>query len=256
MDIYSEITGLRESGKAFVLATIVRTAGSSPRDTGAKMLVFTDGSISGTIGGGTFEKLVIDDCLKLFESGQTTLLKKYRFTPSGPDSTGMVCGGEAEVFMELHGKQEHLYIFGGGHIGLALSRIAIGLGFAITIIDDRKEVLNQFQSTMTTILTDSEYKSDFPALDKRSYAVIVTKSHASDKAILEQTLKYDCAYVGMIGSKNKIAKIKSELIEQGVDKAKLESVRAPIGLNIGAEGPEEIAVSIAAELIAVRRKVE
>jgi len=254
MDIYAEIVRLRGSGRPFVAATIVRIAGSSPRDAGAKMLVFPDGSISGTIGGGTFEKLVIDDCLKIFETGQKTLLKKYRFTPDGPDSTGMVCGGEAEVYMELHGKPDQLFIFGGGHIGQALSKLAADLDFAITIVDDRKKILEQYRSSIKTILTNGKYENDFPTLDKNSYVVIVTKSHVNDKAILQQALRYDCAYIGMIGSKNKVAKIKSELVEQGMDKGKLDSVNAPIGLDIGAEGPEEIAISIAAELIAVRRK--
>ena len=254
-DIFREILDLRSSGQPFVLATIVKTAGSSPREAGAKMLVFPDGSISGTIGGGNFEKMVIYDCIGLFESGKLNLFKKYRFSQTGPDSTGMCCGGEAEVFMELFGKPDRLIIFGGGHIGMALSKIAGDLGFQITIVDDRQATLDQYPPSIETILTDDDYIQNFPALDSRCYAVIVTRSHKCDKTVLEQTLKYDCAYIGMIGSKTKVAKTKSALQDQGFDKSKLDAVHAPIGLDIGAEGPHEIAVSIAAELIAKRRKV-
>jgi len=254
-DIFMEIHDFRSSGKPFVLSTIVRTAGSSPREAGAKMLVFPDGSISGTIGGGNFEKMVIDDCLGLFESGKSNLFKKYRFSQIGPDSTGMCCGGEAEVFLEFHGKADRLIIFGGGHIGLALSRIAGDLGFQITVMDDRQEILDLYPSSIETILTDADYKQNFPILDNRSYAVIVARSHKCDKSALEQALGFDCAYIGMIGSKTKVAKLTGALKEQGFDENRLKTVHAPIGLEIGAEGPHEIAVSIAAELIAVRRKV-
>lgn len=252
--VFGEISQLQSSGKPFILATMVKTAGSSPREAGAKMLVFPDGSISGTIGGGNFEKMVIDDCLGLFESGNSNLLKKYRFSQTGPDSTGMCCGGEAEVFMELSGKPDRLIIFGGGHIGMALSRIAGDLDFQITIVDDRQETLDQYRSSIKTILTDVDYKQNFPILDNGCYAVIVTRSHKCDKSVLEQALAFDCAYIGMIGSKTKVARTKGALRDQGFDEGKLSAIHAPIGLDIGAEGPHEIAVSIAAELIAVRRK--
>ncbi|MEE9554246.1 MAG: xanthine dehydrogenase accessory protein XdhC [candidate division Zixibacteria bacterium] len=254
IDILLELSDLQSSGKPLVLAAIVKTAGSSPREAGAKMLVFPDGSISGTIGGGNFEKMVIDDSLGLFKSGNSNIIKKYRFSQTGPDSTGMCCGGEAEVFMELYGKPDRLVIFGGGHIGMALSRIAGDLGFQITIVDDRQKTLDQYQSSIETILTDDNYKQNFPALDNSCYAVIVTRSHKCDKSVLEQALAFDCAYIGMIGSKTKVAKTKGALKDQGFDEGKLNAIRAPIGKDIGAEGPYEIAVSIAAELIAVKRK--
>jgi xanthine dehydrogenase accessory factor len=256
MNIYNKIIELEESGQPFVLATIVRTAGSSPREAGAKMLVFPDGTISGTIGGGKFERLVMEDSIRLFEGGSPHLLKNYKFTGSGVDSTGMSCGGEADVFMELHGKPERLIIFGGGHIGLALSRLCRNLGFKITIVDDRQEILEQYPSSVERVLTDEDYVRNLPALDERCYAVIVTRSHKCDTSVLEHALKYDTAYIGMIGSKSKVARVKSILKDRGTDETLLAGVHAPIGLDIGAEGPEEIAVSIAAELIAARRKTK
>lgn len=253
MDIYKEMTKHRDGGQPFVLATIVRTTGSSPRRVGAKMLVLPDGSISGTIGGGNFEKMVIDACLSLFEGKENHLLEKYSFSRTGPEATGMCCGGAAEVFMELHGRPLRLIIFGGGHIGGELAKIASGLDFKITIIDDRQDILDQYSNPIETVKTDMDYEYNLPSLDSNCHVVIVTRSHPIDKLILERVVGQDCAYVGMIGSKTKIARMFSTLKEEGIDGSLLERVHAPIGLDIGAEGPSEIAVSIAAELIAVKK---
>lgn len=254
MEINKQIAELITEGRAFVSATLVETKGSAPRDIGAKMVIFPDGSILGTIGGGNFEKMVIDDGLALSKSDSSHLLKKYRFEEKGTDSTGMFCGGEALVFLELFSKAQTLYIFGGGHVGRDLAKIALGLNFRIVVIDDRADVLNQYQKPVKTILTDANFNSDFPKVDKDSYVVIVTHGHKCDKEVLAKVITKDCAYIGMIGSKTKIAKTFEQLGEEGISKAKLAKVHSPIGLDIGAEGPCEIAVAIAAEIIAVKRK--
>lgn len=254
MDIYQKIVEKKSAGESFVLATIVRIEGSSPRDIGAKMLVFADGSIWSTIGGGMFEKLVIDDCLGLLGGNTNNLLKTYRFAESGPDATGMYCGGEAEVFMEANRNPERLIIFGGGHIGRDLAKIAQGLDFKITIVDDRPEIISEYPSPIETILTDSQYRKNFPPIDKNSYIVIVTHGHKCDREVLEQVINRDFAYIGMIGSKTKIAKTFSDLEKAGIDITRLKRVHSPIGLDIGAEGPYEIAIAIAAELIAIKRR--
>jgi xanthine dehydrogenase accessory factor len=254
MDIYQKIVEKKSAGVAFVVATIVRIEGSSPRDVGAKMLVFADGSIWGTIGGGMFEKLVIDDCLGLLGENTNNLLKTYRFAESGPDATGMYCGGEAEVFMEANRSPERLIIFGGGHIGRDLAKIAQGIDFKIIVVDDRPEILSEYHSPVETILTDAVYHKNFPAIDKNSYVVIITHGHKCDREVLEQVINQECAYIGMIGSRTKIAKTFSELEKAGIDRIRLEHVYSPIGLDIGAEGPYEIAIAIAAELIAVKKK--
>ncbi|MCX5800151.1 MAG: XdhC/CoxI family protein [Candidatus Eisenbacteria bacterium] len=259
MDIFEEAAEKRGEGHTFVLATMVRGEGSSPRDVGAKMLVFPDGSISGTIGGGNFEKMVVDDCLSLFggsvsPTGPRTLLKTYRFSRSGPDATGMCCGGEADVFMELLAPPERLLIFGGGHIARALVGIAASLDFRITIVDDRPEILDQYRKPVETILTDPEYEESFPRLDENCFVVIVTRSHVVDRRVLAKVIRENVAYLGMIGSKTKIAETVAFLKAYGIEESFSGKVHTPIGLDIGAEGPHEIAVSIAAELIAVRRK--
>lgn len=285
MDIFKEMTEKRETGHVFALATMVRTRGSSPRDVGAKMLVFPDGSISGTIGGGNFEKMVIDDCLGLFRAGDQlerngqvgegaqpgreektrgdlqlgrtrslTLFKTYQFSRSGPDATGMCCGGEADVFMELFTPPERLIVFGGGHIARDLVRIAAGLDFRITIIDDRQEIIDQYAKPVETILTNSEYEANLPALDEDCYVVMVTRNHAVDRRILARVIRENVAYLGMIGSKTKISETIAFLKAHGIEESLLGKVHTPIGLDIGAEGPYEIALSIAAQLIAARRR--
>jgi len=266
LDIHAETARHHAAGRVFVAAVIVRTAGSSPRDAGARMLVFPDRTIAGTIGGGAFEKMVIDDCASLFAGGQRHLLKTYKFAAPGPGSTGMVCGGEAEVFMELFARPDRLVIFGGGHIGRDLVKIAEGLDFRVTVVDDRKEILSQYGASggsaggsgataVETVLTDPEYRTDLPALDENCYVVIVTRSHTCDRAVLARVIGQNLAYLGMIGSRTKIAETWSLLKEAGVDESLFGKVRTPIGLDIGAEGPYEIALAIAAELVASRRKL-
>ncbi len=252
MNIFEEICTLQKAGQSFALATIIRTTGASPRVAGTKMLVHPDGRISGTIGGGNFEKLVIDDCLRLLKSDSNHLLKKYSFSETGKGATGMSCGGEAEVFMEINAKPKRLVIFGGGHVGRELARLALGSDFLITVVDDRPDILSEYDPPVTTLQTDPDYREHFPSLDSDCYVVLVTRSHNCDRSVLAQVIKEDCAYIGMIGSKTKIAKLYSSLEELGVDRALLEPVHAPIGLDIKGEGPYEIAVSILAELIAVK----
>ncbi len=253
MDIFGEIEKNLSEGRTFVLATIVQTAGSSPRQAGAKMIVYPDGKIFGTIGGGNFEKLVIEDSLKLFPEKKQTELKKYTFAQQGPTATGMCCGGEARVYMELHDKPKKLVIFGGGHVGKDIAKLAGDLDFKITVIDDRQEILDGYGPEIETVLTDDSYLENFPSLDTHSYVVIVSRSHQCDRVIIEKALSYECAYIGMIGSQKKVSKMFESLKEAGVSGDLIAKVRAPIGLDIGAEGPFEIAVSIVAELIAVKR---
>jgi xanthine dehydrogenase accessory factor len=254
MDIYKEINDKLRIGQSFVLATIIETIGSSPRRVGARMLVFSDGSISGSIGGGTFEKLVIEDSLQLLNSSSRHLLKHYSFSKKGKDQTGMSCGGQARVFLEAYSHPDNLVIFGGGHIGRELARLASGSGFTITVVDDRKDILETYKPPVTTVLTDTKYKTKIPSLNKNSYVVIVTRSHNCDLPVLKKVIKQDFAYIGMIGSRAKISKVSSALKKSGISKKLLDKVHAPIGLDIGAEGPYEIAISILAELIEAKHR--
>jgi xanthine dehydrogenase accessory factor len=252
MDIYREIVKNINNGSLFVLASIVKSSGSTPRKTGAKMIVYPDGKISGTLGGGYFEKAVIEDCLKLIESQSLNLLKKYSFSQFGENATGMCCGGNVEVFMEVHTKPNRLIIFGGGHIGKELVKLTIGSGFAITVVDDRKEIIDSFDNIVDAKLAEIDYADNLPELDENCFVVIVSRSHQTDRVIVQSIVKNNCRYIGLIGSKSKTGKMFAYLKETGIDQTLLDRIHTPIGLDIDAEGPYEIAVSILAELIAVK----
>ncbi len=252
-DILREVAAKKTAGEAFVLATIIRTIGSSPRQPGARMIICPDQSIIGTIGGGHFEKLVIDDSVAMFRGDDQTLFKSYRFEEQGEDATGMSCGGEAHVFLEVFHTPRRLVVFGGGHVCRALVQLIQPMDFCITVVDDRAEILDYFPDSITTMHTDNQWQENFPPLDRNTYVVIVTKGHKGDKSVLARVLQQQCAYVGMIGSKAKIKHVFDDLEAEGVDPALFKQVYSPIGLDIGGEGPHEIAVSILAEIIAVQR---
>ena len=157
--------------------------------------------------------------------------------------------------MELIARPEKLVIFGGGHVGRDLARVASGLNFHIVIVDDRPEILAGYTPPIETILTDGQYKQNYPIIDNNTYVVIVTHGHKCDREVLQKVIDCGCVYIGMIGSKNKVAKTFALLEEAGISKESLAKVHSPIGLDIGAEGPYEIAVAIAAEIIGVRSEL-
>lgn len=253
-DIFAEIFKARADGAVFAIATLVSASGSTPRQAGARMIVYPDSSISGTIGGGNFEKLVIEDALALLAGSDKSLLKLYRFEESGPESTGMVCGGQAQVFLEKSDIPDKLIVFGGGHICRDLVKIASGLNYKIIVVDERQDILAQYSAPVEVRLTDIDYQTNYPQIDDKTYIVIVTHGHRCDKDVLAKIVNSDSAYIGMIGSQAKIVRTFKDLETAGVSPQALARVHSPIGLDIGAEGPYEIAIAIAAELIAVRRK--
>ena len=182
------------------------------------------------------------------------LFKNYSFSQHGENATGMCCGGNVEVFMEMFNKQNNLYVFGGGHIGKKLLELAKDSDFSLTVVDDREDIIESFDKKINTQLVNNEYESSLPELDENSFAVIVSRSHQTDCTILKSILTTNCRYVGLIGSKAKVAKMFAHLKESGVEQDKLDKVRTPIGLDINADGPYEIAVAILAELIAVKNE--
>ena len=253
-DIFDDIYSAKSDGKLFVIVTLVQVIGSTPRQSGARMLVFADGSIAGTIGGGNFEKMAIDDALRLLNGQENTSLKSYRLEEFGKDSTGMLCGGEAQVFFEKSDVPDKLLIFGGGHICRDLVKIASGMNFRITVVDDRSDTLAQYATPIETRLTDNAYKSNYPEIDEKTYIVIITHGHRCDKDVLAKVAESGAAYIGMVGSRSKIVRTFQDLEKAGISSDTLSKVHSPIGLDIGAEGPYEIAIAIAAELIAVRHQ--
>jgi xanthine dehydrogenase accessory factor len=253
-DIYQEIVRVKEKGEEAALVTIVSATGSTPREEGTKMLVKPDGSILGTIGGGNLEAQVIEEAIKVIKQGKPKRLH-MSLTAKEAEEAGMICGGDLEVFIEPILTPSTLYIFGGGHVSLPLAKMGKLLGFKIAVIDDRVEFASTDRFPEADILLAEEFTSSFPKLkiDKSSYIVIVTRGHQHDELVLEWAVGTPAKYIGMIGSQTKVKTIFSHLLAKGVSKEKLDRVHSPIGLAIGAQTPEEIAVSILAEIIKVRR---
>ncbi len=248
---FNRILESLKSGRACAIATVVESIGSSPRKVGARMIVDADGSIQGTIGGGALEKIVINDALSAL-GRKKSFLKTY---PLDKKSGLQVCGGKVSVFIECAEPSLKLVICGGGHIGLALSYIAKLLGFRVTVLDHRRDFASPRRFPHVDEVVCAPYASALKkrAIDAGTFLVIVTHGHAFDEVCLESALKIPAGYIGMIGSRKKIRFIFDRLKGKGFKEAALKKVHTPIGLDIGAETPEEIAVAIAAELVKVQR---
>jgi xanthine dehydrogenase accessory factor len=252
LDVFEELVRLRHAGQPCALATVVRTSGSTPRKSAARMLVLADGTIIGTIGGGRVEKEVTDAAVALLKQGPGARgqLLRYHLT----HELAMCCGGEMEVFVEPLIPEPSLVVLGAGHVAHALVPLARACGFAPTVIDDAESLANKERFPDAVSIVDSFDPRDWKGLvlDDQTYAVIVTRDHACDQALLQHLIGIDLAYLGMIGSRRKVEMFKQRLAARGIDPARFGRLRAPIGLDIGAQTPEEIAVAIVAELIQMR----
>ncbi len=252
-------------GRTFALVTVVDVSGSAPQRIGAKMLVSSTGKrLWGTIGGGTIENLALKEAQAQININ-IPLLKEYELTEEGEEATGMLCGGKMSLFYDIQGAGTKTYIFGAGHISQQLVPLLASLGFWTVVIDDRKEYLDENFKNLNvaeTITGNLPQIIDSIEFEKGSYIVILTYSHDLDEKILKHLLtkreqEFETwKYLGMIGSKRKVSEIFSRLESQGMDPNLLEKVHAPIGIPIRSQTPEEIAISIAAEIIDVRNKKE
>ncbi|MBI2816253.1 MAG: XdhC family protein [Acidobacteria bacterium] len=254
MDVFEEITRLRKAGIKSALATIVNVRGSIPSYESSKLLVREDGSIVGTVGGGCVEADVWAAAREVMqEEKPRTLTFNLNNNPSY--DTGLLCGGTLEIFVEPILPTPYLYIFGAGHVSLSLSKIATQAGFSTVVIDDRDAYANRERFPEAAEIYADEYESIVQRLspNSSSFIIAVTRGHRDDMRVLRWAVGTQARYVGMIGSKRKAIEIVKFLEAEGVPSAQLERVHSPIGLEIGAITPEEIAVSIVAELIAVRR---
>jgi xanthine dehydrogenase accessory factor len=257
MDIYEEIVKLRREGRRGAVATIVNVRGSVPSFETAKMLVRDDGSIVGTIGGGCVEADVWQAARQVMEEEKPRTLT-FNLNQNPKYDTGLVCGGTLDVFVEPILPRALLCIFGAGHVSVNLYRVALNAGFDAIVVDDREAYANRerFPEAQQVIAEDFDRAMAKLSLTESAYIVIVTRGHRDDMRVLRWAVQTKARYVGMIGSKRKTIAIFRELEREGLSAALFERVHAPIGLDIGAITPEEIAISITAELIAVRRKVE
>ena len=254
-DIFKEIAIIKSKGGSAALATVIKTTGSTPREAGSKMVIRSDGTIAGSIGGGSLEAAICREAVNVIKEAKPKVLH-FNLTEEEAAGNGMLCGGTMDIFIEPILPEPTLFIFGAGHISLSISKIAKMVGFKVIVIDDRAEFANTERFPKADQLFTENFSEVFSKLKVNisSYIVIVTRGHKFDEKVLEWAIKSKACYLGMIGSKKKNDTIFSNLQSKGVSKKLLETVHAPIGLDIHAETPEEIAVSIMAEIIKVRRE--
>ncbi len=254
MDIYEEVARLRRLGQKCALATIVQVNGSIPSYESAKLLVREDGSMLGTIGGGCVEAEVWNAAREVIETERP---RNMNFT-LGQDAAydnGLICGGQLSVFVEPIVPQPQAFIFGAGHISKSLSKVASLAGFSTIIVDNREAFAHRDRFPEADEIYAEEYEEIFPKLNIRdtSYLIIVTRGHRDDMRVLRWAITTPARYIAMIGSKRKVIGVVKELEKEGIAQSAFDRLFAPMGFDIGAITPEEIAVSVVAEMIAVRR---
>jgi xanthine dehydrogenase accessory factor len=256
-EVFAAVSDALDRGEPAALVTIVSTTGSTPQRVGAKMLVFADGRIVGTIGGGCYENDAFWKAREALESRKPQLLH-YELSDDFAQETGLICGGQMDVYIEPIEPSPELYIVGAGHVGFHLARLAHEVGFRVHVVDDREKFANaeRFPSAAEIVVEDIPAWIARTQVPPHAYAVIVTRGHTNDLDALRALAPRELRYLGLIGSRAKVARIYDALTEEAMPAEILTRVHAPIGLDIGAVTPQEIAVSILAELIAVKHGKE
>jgi xanthine dehydrogenase accessory factor len=252
-EVFAALSDALARGEEVALVTITASTGSTPQRVGAKMLVFADGRTVGTIGGGCYEN---DAFWKAREAikARRPLNVKYELTDDIAEESGLICGGQMEVFIEPVEPAPDVYIFGAGHVGASLARMAHDTGFRVHVVDDREKFADaeRFPAGVDVVVDDIPEWLHAHQLPPTAYGVIVTRGHKHDLDALRALAPANLRYIGLIGSKAKVKRIFDALRTEGATPDMLSRVHAPIGLDIGAITPQEIAVSILAELIAVK----
>lgn len=262
---------LLEQGEDFVIAKVVDTQGSTPRKKGAWLLMKQDGSTIGTVGGGKIEAVTEELCRETLKTKEKSKLHHFKLNTEEQDALDMGCGGDADIlieyidakhpeaFVEEFNLESTAYIFGAGHVGLALEPVLRYVNFKTVAIDDREDYANRHRfPEANDVVVIEDFKHSFANIktNENSYIIIVTRGHMGDYDVLKDALKQESAYIGMIGSKKKNGMLFQMLREEGYAEEEIQRIHAPIGLSIKAETPEEIAISIVAEMIQVRAEHE
>lgn len=255
-DLFDEAARCLRDGTGAALVTVVGTRGSTPQRAGARLLVRADGVVFGTIGGGCVEAEMIRRAKAAIESASSGLTT-YDLTPEQAGEEGLVCGGRMEVFIEALDAQPVFAILGGGHVARPLCRLAAWSGFRVRVLDDRETyaTADRFPDAESVVVAGFSEAVDALRIDEGAYVVVVTRGHRGDAAALHACLAARPRFLGLLGSRAKMVHVFSELVGRGVDRADLDRIITPVGVEIGAVTPEEIAVSIVAEAIATRRGV-
>ncbi|HQR67766.1 MAG TPA: XdhC/CoxI family protein [Thermoanaerobaculia bacterium] len=251
---FRDLAGLLEQHPRLAMATVVAAVGSTPREAAARMLVLPDGTTRGTIGGGKFESLVLEDARALLSRRGLPVTKEYVFLPEGKNSFGAVCGGKATVMLEIVERSPRLLVVGAGHCGRALARAAAITGFQLTVCDERGDQLDPSAFPEgTRLVTVADDYADLPLPAPPDFVAVITRGHVTDGLALRRLRGTPVAYLGMMGSRAKRKALFDDLRAEGWREEEFARIQSPIGLDIGAESPEEIAIAIVAELIKTRR---
>ncbi|MEO8658600.1 MAG: XdhC/CoxI family protein [Bryobacteraceae bacterium] len=255
MDIFEELVRLRRLGQKCAVATIVQVRGSIPGYESAKLLVREDGSMVGTIGGGCVEAEVWNAAREVMAEEKPRKLS-FNLGNDAAYDNGLICGGQLDVFVEAIIPQPRAFIFGAGHISRSLSQVATLAGFGTVVIDNREAFANRERFPEADEIHAEEYEDVYQKLtiNSSSYLVIVTRGHRDDMRVLRWAIGTPARYVAMVGSRRKVYAILKEFEKEGITRESLDRIYAPMGLEIGAITPEEIAISVLAEMIAVRRQ--
>jgi xanthine dehydrogenase accessory factor len=252
-EVFAAVAGALERGEPAALVTIVSTTGSTPQRVGAKMLVFGDGRIVGTIGGGCYENDAFGKAREAILTRRPQLVH-YELDDDFAQETGLICGGQMSVYIEPIEPSPELYVVGAGHVGFHLAKLAHEVGFRVHVIDDREKFASRerFPNAVEVVADGIPEWLGRTALPPYAYVVVVTRGHTNDLEAMRALVPRELRYLGLIGSRAKVARIYEQLHSETMHAESLANVHAPIGLDIGAVTPQEIAVSILAELIAVK----
>lgn len=252
MTLFADIAQLEAEGRPFVLCTVTAAHGSTPQKPGSRLVVLGDGSLRGTIGGGAIEKQVIDAALVLLaDATQETRTLETHLT----HDLGMCCGGKMTVFLEKHGAPAALFIFGAGHVAKELAALAAHVGFQVTVVDERPEWLSVERFPHATRrLEQPDVVAKAVPPGEQTYCCVTTHDHPLDQACVEALVKTKLAYLGVIGSQRKSLRFRQRMEAAGFSAAEVAGFESPMGVEIDALTPAEIAVSIVGRLISVRRK--
>ncbi len=255
MNFFAKLNEIESNGTPVVLCIVTNTHGSTPRHAGSKMIVYPNGDIFGTVGGGKLEALCIEEALKLLHNGLTNTLN-YRLVNPEMGDPG-VCGGELEVYLEVIGKKSKVVILGAGHVGKQLSYLAKWIGFDVILIDDREELISEqnIPDVSQRYRSFSDFLAEYgePSLND-IYVVMTTRNLEIDVKNIPEILKLNPRYLGVIGSKKRWVTTTELLLKAGVSDSEIEKIFSPIGLDLGSESPEEIALSIVAEILKQKNK--
>jgi xanthine dehydrogenase accessory factor len=252
-EVFAAVAEALERGEPAALVTIVSTTGSTPQRVGAKMLVYADGRLVGTIGGGCYENDAFGKAREAILNRRPQLVH-YELDDDFAQETGLICGGQMSVYIEPIEPSPELYVIGAGHVGFSLANLAHEVGFRVHVVDDREKFANRerFPHAAEVVTEDIPAWLGRTHLTQHAYVVVVTRGHTNDLDAVRALASRDLRYLGLIGSRAKVARIYEQLRNEGMRSDTFAHIHAPIGLDIGAVTPQEIAVSILAELIAVK----